>query len=129
MTRLQQTSAVDADPRLANDDPRVVMLRNCGVLDSTVNREFDRWTTALRRNSGAAVAAICFFDVSRQLIKSVTTDRKSADQVTELAPTESLQTYTVGLADSTDPTTGRSLYADAVITVAGHVRSEARRVG
>jgi len=102
-------------------DARVATLRNCGVMDLTVNREFDRWTTALRRNSGATVAAICFFDGSRRLIKSIATVEGSAELVTELAPDDSLETYVVGLANSSAPTAGTSLYADSPITIVGQI--------
>jgi diguanylate cyclase (GGDEF)-like protein len=106
---------------LADDEARLVMLRHSGVFDPSPDLVFDRWTAALRRNTGAAVVALCLFDASRRVVKSSSTAEGPAGQGTELALSGSLEDHVLSLvhpAGSSDP---GPLYAEAPVTVDGQV--------
>jgi diguanylate cyclase (GGDEF)-like protein len=102
----------------ADDEARLVVLRSSGVLDSSPDPELDRWTAALRRNTGAAVAALCFLDASRRLVTSVCTVAGAAGTVSELALSESFESYVLGQAA---PGGSGRLYAEAPIAVEGQL--------
>jgi len=69
----------------ATEDGRLVVLRRSGLLVSTPESEFDRWTATLREDTGAAVAAFLLNDATRVLIKSVSTVHGAADHVAEIS--------------------------------------------
>jgi GAF domain-containing protein len=117
----QRTTTVAKASRLPDDEARLVMLRRSGVLDLAPDPEFDRWTAALRRSTGAAVGALCFLDASCQLVKSVCTVDGSADQVSELALSTSFEHHVVGLAPQTGSAEHTCVYAEAPITVDGQL--------
>jgi diguanylate cyclase (GGDEF)-like protein len=111
---------VPAAPREA-DDARLVALQASGVLDSAPDPELDRWTAALRRNSGADVAAICFLDASRRLVKSVYPVAGTAGEVSVIALSESF----LDLAKRAGYADAGSVYAEAPIMVVGHLLGHA----
>ena len=97
------------------------MLRNCAVLDASPDVELDRWTTALRRTTGASVAALCFADGSRRIVTSVCSAAGPAERVAVLALSETLDHYAANLARPTGPAASEPSYAEAPIVVDGHV--------
>ena len=118
----RRSSTVTQAPPLPADGGRLVTLRRSGVLDHSPDPELDRWTVALRRSTGAAVAALCFLDDSCRLLKSVCTGDGSAAQVSELALSEPLEHHVAGLVRQTGSTGhGGWVYAEAPITVDGQL--------
>jgi diguanylate cyclase (GGDEF)-like protein len=117
----QRTRAVAALPQVNGDQTRLVLFGDHGVFDSRPDPVFDRWTRALRRNTAAAVGALCLSDASRRFVKSVCTVAGSADEVTELPISESFETYLLRLADPVGSTDLAFLYAEAPVTMGGQV--------
>ena len=105
--------------RRADDQARSVLFRLSGLLDASPDLEFDRWTAALRRHTGSVVGAVCLMDGSHRFVKSVSTDAGSTDLVVALAPSDSLERYIVGLAESIGTTDRGVVYAEAPISVSG----------
>jgi diguanylate cyclase (GGDEF)-like protein len=105
----------------ADDETRSFVLRSSGVLDSSPDPELDRWTAFLRRNTGAGVAALCFLDASRRVVRSVCTVAGAAGKVSELALAESLESYVLGQAGPPNSTGPGSLYAESPISVDGQL--------
>jgi diguanylate cyclase (GGDEF)-like protein len=112
-----QTPVAPTPSRGADDEARLVALQGSGVLDFSPDPELDRWTAALCRNTGAAVAAICFLDASRRLVKSVCTVAGPVGQVSELGISESF----LSLARRAGYVDADCAYAEAPIAVDGHV--------
>jgi len=46
-------------------------LREAGLLGRALDAELDRWVSAARRNTGAALAALCLFDGDERLITHI----------------------------------------------------------
>jgi diguanylate cyclase (GGDEF)-like protein len=111
---------VDPPLHATDEEVRIDMLRSGGVLDRSPDPEFDRLTAALRRNTGAAVAVVCFIDASCLLVKSVSVDGP-ADDVSELRLTRSLEHYALGIRGRTGSADAGRLYAEAPITVEGQL--------
>jgi diguanylate cyclase (GGDEF)-like protein len=105
----------------ADDETRSFVLRSSGALASLPDPELDRWTEALRRNTGAAVAALCFPDAARRVVTSVCTCDGAAGEVSELALSESLESYVLGRADRTGSAGSSHLYAESPIAVDGQL--------
>jgi diguanylate cyclase (GGDEF)-like protein len=80
------------------DAERQAMLGRTGVLDRGPEPEFDRWTTTLAADSGAAVAALALVDGTRMFVKSLSTADGAADEVSELSLSESLAEHLIGRA-------------------------------
>jgi diguanylate cyclase (GGDEF)-like protein len=120
MTR-ERTLGVAAAPQIADDQTRLALLRDCAVLNFSLDPVFDRWTRSLRRNTAAAVGALCLADGQRRLVKSVCTVEGSAGRITELAVAESFETYLLGLAHPVGPASSERLFAEASVTIGGQV--------
>jgi GAF domain-containing protein len=120
MTR-ERTLGVAAAPQIAGDQTRLAMLRDCAVLNFSIDPVFDRWTRSLRRNTAAAVGALCLADGQLRLVKSASTVAGSAGQVTELAAAESLETYLLGLAHAVGPAGSERRFANAPVTIGEQV--------
>jgi diguanylate cyclase (GGDEF)-like protein len=103
-------------------EARWVLLRHGGTLSASPDLELDRWIGALRRNTGAAIAALCLVDASRRFVKSVSSaEGSAADRVTELAGSESFRSHILGLAYQGGSIGPGNLYAEAPVTVDGLV--------
>ncbi len=120
MGRQRTTTVAKALP-LPADEGRFVMLRRSGVLDHSPDPDFDRWTVALRRTTGAAVVALGFLDESCRLLKSFCTADGSADQASELALSEPFERHVVGLARQAGGAEHGCVYAEAPIAVDGQL--------
>ena len=70
MTQILQAEPVAADSWMA-EEKRVAILRRSELLDAPPEPEFDRWTTALREDTGAAVAAFLLVDATHVFVKSL----------------------------------------------------------
>lgn len=121
-------SRIELHPKLAVataspgvDDEALVVLRNSGVLGSSPDAELDRWTAALRRTTGAAVAAICFLDASRWVVTSVCSTDVAAGAVSELALSESLESHVLAQALTVGSAGAGRVYAEAPIAVEGQL--------
>src|SRR3984957_6295004 len=56
-------------------------LREAGLLGPDRDAELDRWVSAVCRNTGAALAALCLFDGDEQLITNVCAQDTAGDAV------------------------------------------------
>jgi diguanylate cyclase (GGDEF)-like protein len=81
------------------EEERLAVLQRSRLLESTSEPEFDRWTASLRRETGAAVAALVLVDAARVLVKSLSTATGSAEEASELPVSAPLAEHLIGLAD------------------------------
>ena len=113
------------DAPLAKDQTTLAMAGEFAVLEAASDPVFDHWTTALRRNAGAAAAAFVVDDGSRRLVRSACTNSGATGRVIELPVDESFEDYLLGLALACGGTKARLLSAAAPVTVGeqlvGHV--------
>ena len=81
------------------EEERLAVLQRSRLLDSPAEPEFDRWTAALLRETGAAVAAFVLVDATRVVVKSLSTVGGPATETAELSLSASLADYLIGRAD------------------------------
>jgi diguanylate cyclase (GGDEF)-like protein len=97
----------------ADGDPSAIYVPGRGVLQLSPDPVVDRWIQAVRRTTGSSVAAVCLFDASRRFVQ-VGGESREPPSMTELAPSESLESRLAGL-------TGRpaalSSQAEAPVTI------------
>src|SRR2546430_5242699 len=80
------------------------LLARAGLLAAATDPELDRWTAALCRATGAAVAALALLDGDRVLVKSLCTSTGADAEPAELASGEALTDYLAArIAPPTDP--------------------------
>jgi len=96
-----------------------VFLRDRGVLDLDPDPAIDRCVRALRRSSGAAVAALAVCDVAGPFVKSISADGGPMTPPGRLGPAESLESHLLGLLGVPGPAGPR--YAQAPIVSGDHV--------
>jgi hypothetical protein len=53
------------------EDTQTASLREAGLLGPARDAELDRWVSAVCRNTGAALAALCLFDGDERLITHI----------------------------------------------------------
>jgi diguanylate cyclase (GGDEF)-like protein len=111
--------AIAASPDTALDQTRSALLGEGGVLDFLTDPALDRWTRALVRNTGAAVAGLCLSDMSHRFVKGASALGGAVNRVTELTTSSSLETYLTGLVIQVGPTESQRLYVEAPVVVAG----------
>jgi diguanylate cyclase (GGDEF)-like protein len=108
---------VGAGPGASDGERRSGTIGAPSVFDEVPLLGLDRWTVVLRRNTRAGAAAICLFDGSRRLVKSVGPAAGVSQQV-ELGPAVSLRDHVLGLARAVGQTDGGA-YAEVPVTCDG----------
>jgi diguanylate cyclase (GGDEF)-like protein len=128
MAEAPQASPVTPGPWVAEETRLAVLNRSC-LLDSGPEPDFDRWTLAVRRGTGAAVAALSFVDATRVFVKSLCTERGLSEEASEIPLSGSLREYFIGRADPPGPGDGTHAYAEAPISLDGQVLGSMSIVG
>jgi diguanylate cyclase (GGDEF)-like protein len=77
----------------AAEDARLAVMRRSGLLDRGPEPEFDRWTVALRRETGAAMAALSLLGPTQSFLKSFCTASGAAEEPEGVQPLESVSGY------------------------------------
>ncbi len=103
------------------EEERLAVLRRSRLLDWPPEPEFDRWTAALRRRSGAAVAALVFVDAERVFVKSLSTAQGWADETSEVPLSTPLGNYLIGFAEPGGSDAGVTAYADTEVCIDGRL--------
>lgn len=80
---------VQAEPEIraswVAEEERLAILQRSRLLDWPAEPEFDRWTAALLRETGAAVAAFVLVDATRLVVKSLSIASGPATEAPELS--------------------------------------------
>jgi diguanylate cyclase (GGDEF)-like protein len=100
---------------------RLAVLERSRLLDWPPEPEFDRWTAALRRDAGAAVAAFVLVDAARVVVKSLATARGCADTASEVPLAASLKDYLIAVAEPDGSDDGATVYAETQVLVDGRL--------
>jgi hypothetical protein len=94
---------VQAEPEVRGswvaEEERLAVLQRSRLLDLPPESEFDRWTAALCRETGAAVTALVLVNATQVVVKSLTTANGSAAQPAALALSTPLAEYLIGRSD------------------------------
>jgi hypothetical protein len=100
------------------EEERLAILQLSRVLDRPAEPGFDRWTAALRRETGAAVAALVLVDASCLVVKSLSTASGGAAEVSDVPMSTSLAEYLIGRTEL--PTSvAAPAYAEKQVVVDG----------
>jgi len=115
---------VQAEPEVRGswvaEEERLAVLQRSRLLDLPPESEFDRWTAALCRETGAAVTALVLVNATQVVVKSLTTANGSAAQPAALALSTPLAEYLIGRSDL--PTGAAApAYAEAQVVVDGQL--------
>ncbi len=102
------------------EEERLAVLQRSHLLAWPCEPELDRWTVALRRETGAALAALVLVDATRLVVKSLSTASGCAEEVSELSLSTSLPEYLIG---QTDAPAGAAppAYAEAQVVANGQL--------
>jgi diguanylate cyclase (GGDEF)-like protein len=100
---------------------RLAVLQRSQLLDFPPEPEFDRWTAALRVDTGAAVAALVLVDAARVFVKSLCTADGAAGEASEVSLPEPLAEYLIGHAHPSEPPDRAPAYAEAPVSVGGQL--------
>jgi diguanylate cyclase (GGDEF)-like protein len=103
------------------EDDRLAVLRRSRLLDCPPEPEFDRWTAAVRHDTGAAVAAFLLVDSARIVVKSLSVAEGSAQEVSELPPSAPVPQYLIGRAHRPVSTGDMPAYAAAPVSADGQL--------
>jgi diguanylate cyclase (GGDEF)-like protein len=104
-------------PPAADDVTQRALLRASGVLDPVRDADLDRWVAAVRRNTGASLVALCLFDASELVIKSVCSAPGSSDQLGRLDAGVSFEDHLKASVSAADD--GPCLVAEHAVLLAG----------
>jgi diguanylate cyclase (GGDEF)-like protein len=115
------TAEVQAQAAWIAEEERLAVLERSGLLGRPPEPEFDRWTAALRSSTGAAVAALMLVGTTRFFVKSLSTADGCAQEMSELALSDPLPDYLIGLADRSMSAAGTPAYAAAPVSVDGRL--------
>ncbi|HXR14539.1 MAG TPA: EAL domain-containing protein [Solirubrobacteraceae bacterium] len=108
------------EPWVAEED-RLAVLRRTQLLDLPPEPDLDRWTAVLRSDAYAAAAAFVLADATHMFIKSLSTADGFAEETHELALSESLAEYLLGVVHPRATDDGPPAYAQAAVTVEGQL--------
>jgi diguanylate cyclase (GGDEF)-like protein len=103
------------------DADSLALLQRAQLLDWQPEPDFDRRTTALCEDTGAAVAALVLRDAARVLVKSLSTADGAADQTSETSLAEPLAKYLISRAHPSAWGDSAPAYLEAPISVDGHL--------
>jgi diguanylate cyclase (GGDEF)-like protein len=100
------------------EEERLAILQRSRALDRPAEPGFDRWTAALRRETGAAVAALVLVDASFVVVKSLCTASGAAAEASDVPLSTSLAEYLIGRTEL--PTSvAAPAYAETQVVVDG----------
>jgi diguanylate cyclase (GGDEF)-like protein len=99
----------------------LALLQRTQLLDGPTEPDFDRRTTALCEDTGAAVAALLLMDAARVFVKSLSTADGAADEPSETSLAEPLGEYLISRARPSVSGDGAPAYLEAPISVDGHL--------
>src|SRR5450755_484839 len=85
------------------EEQRLAVLQRTELLGRPPEPEFDRWTAALRRATGATAAALLLVDAAHVFVKSLSTADGAAAVASEIPLLEPLAEYLIGRADRVAP--------------------------
>jgi diguanylate cyclase (GGDEF)-like protein len=105
----------------AGEAERLVVLQRTGLLDSSPEFEFDRWTATLREDTGAAVVAFLLNDATRVFFKSVATVSGAAPEGAEIPLLTPFADYLIGRADLPRSAGGLPVHAQAPVSAEGQI--------
>jgi diguanylate cyclase (GGDEF)-like protein len=103
------------------EEERLAVLERSQLLDWPREREFDRLTAGLRRDTASAVATLLLVDATRVLVKSLSTAAGAAEEVSEVSLSEPMAEYLIGRAGLSMPDDGVPAYAQAPVSVDGQL--------
>jgi diguanylate cyclase (GGDEF)-like protein len=103
------------------DADSLALLQRAQLLDWPPEPDFDRRTTALCEDTGAAVAALVLRDAARVFVKSLSTADGAADETSETSLAEPLAKYLIGRAHPSAWGDSAPAYLEAPISVDGHL--------
>jgi diguanylate cyclase (GGDEF)-like protein len=91
---------LQAEPELraswVAEEERLAVLQRSRLLAMSCEPELDRWTVALCRETGAAVAALVLVDATRVVVKSLSSASGSEEEVSELSLSTPLAEHLMG---------------------------------
>ena len=87
----------------ADAEAWAAFLADGGVLDLAPDPVFDRWTRALRRSTGASVAALYLCDATGRFVKSISAGDGSAPGPARLPAAQAPRAHLLGLASAGEP--------------------------
>jgi hypothetical protein len=102
------------------EEERLAVLQRSQLLDLPSEPEFDRWTVALRRETGAALAALVLVDATRMVVKSLSIAGGSVQEASELPLSTPLAEYLIGRTDL-PACPAAPAYAEAQVVVNGQL--------
>jgi hypothetical protein len=102
-------------------DGRPATLDRTSLLDSGADPELERWTAALRRDTGAELAAFALTGLGQTVIKSVSSRVAGSEKPRDLPADSSLERYLAGRSTSPGHNGAACAYLEAPITVEGQV--------
>jgi hypothetical protein len=102
------------------EEERLAVLQRSQLLDLPCEPEFDRWTVALRRETGAALAALILVDATRMVVKSLSIAGGSVQEASELPLSTPLAEYLIGRTDL-PACPAAPAYAEAQVVVNGQL--------
>jgi diguanylate cyclase (GGDEF)-like protein len=116
---------VNAEPSAPDswvaEEERVAALQHSRLLDVPPEPEFDRWTAALREDTGAAAAALLLVDAAQVFVKSLATTDGCADELSSVGLSEPLDEYLLGRADPLAAIDPSCAYVQAPVSVDGQL--------
>jgi diguanylate cyclase (GGDEF)-like protein len=120
MAHIVSAEPVAPDSWVAEEE-RVAVLAQSRLLDAPPEPEFDRWTAALREDTGATVAALLLVDATQVFVKSLATADGCAGEAANVPLSEPLAEYLIGRADPLAAIDPPCAYAQAPVSVDGQL--------
>ncbi|HJS92731.1 MAG TPA: GGDEF domain-containing protein [Solirubrobacteraceae bacterium] len=97
-----------------------MLLERSGLLDPERHPELDRWTSVVRRGTGAAVAALAVVQGERILVRCLWVGEASEPQTAETSASESLEQFLSDQVPAPLWADGHQSYLEAPVTIDGH---------
>ena len=112
-----------ADPTVhdANDELRRSLLERCGLLEPGPDPELDRWTAALRRATGSAVAALAVPVGDRTRLTGLWKGDAAQPETADIPVSESLEEFLSAHVNAPAWPDGAHSYLEVPVSVDGHV--------
>ena len=116
---MDQTDAPRTVPS-AEEDTRAVLLARSGLLDPAPDAEVDRWTSVLRRATGASVVAVSVQTEDGTLIRGMWAGDATEPETTEIPAGEPVERFVTARVPAESQTAPRA-YLAGPVKVDGHV--------
>ena len=112
-----------ADPTVhdANHELRRSLLERCGLLEPGPDPELDRWTAALRRATGSAVAALAVPVGDRTRLTGLWKGDAAQPETADIPVSESLEEFLSAHVNAPAWPDGAHSYLEVPVSVDGHV--------